>query len=78
VSSLPPVDRDAFQQLMSEQFVAELLLRGGKTPDEVAEDFGTRNAGVLNWLGDARQDEILKTGMQEANVDLSHWINEEE
>lgn len=78
MSNLPPVDRDAFQAHMSEQFVAHLLLRGDKTPDEVAREFGTHNAGVLAWLGEARQDEILRDGMREANVDLSHWINAKE
>jgi hypothetical protein len=77
MSEMLPVDRDVFQQRMSDNFVAELLLRGDKTPDEVATEFGTRNAGVLAWLGEARQDEILRFGMQEAGVDLSHWINAE-
>jgi hypothetical protein len=72
---LPPVDRDVFQQTVAENFLAALLLRGDKTPDEVAEEFGERNSGVLAWLGKDRQDEILKSAMEAANVDLSHWIN---
>lgn len=75
MDSLPPVDRDVFQKKLSDQFIAELLLRGDKTPDEIVEEFGTKYSGVLAWLGEARQDEILKAGMREANVDLSHWIN---
>ena len=67
-------DRDKAQADLTTKFIGALLLRGGDTPDEVAERFGGRYAGTLRWLGKSRQDEILRVGMAEANVDLSHWL----
>lgn len=71
-------DRDKMQAELTEQFIAALFLRGGATPDEVTERFGKQYAGVLQWLGDTRQDQILQAGMKEANVDLSHWLGKGE
>lgn len=70
-------NKDATQAQLTQDFIGALLLRGGDTPDAVAERFGEQYAGVLRWLGEARQDEILRAGMREANVDLSHWLAKE-
>lgn len=69
-------DRDKAQASLTEQFIASLLCRGGDTPEEVAEQFARKWDDILRWLGNPRQDEIIKAGMREANVDLSHWLGE--
>ena len=67
-------DRDAVQRQLTEQFIADLLARGDDTPDQICERFAEQHDGQLQWLGEARQDEILRAGMRETGVDLSHWL----
>lgn len=70
------VDRDHLQQELSDEFLAAMLLRGGDTPETVVERFVGQYSPLLQYLGEDRQDQILKRAQDEAHVDLSQWINQ--
>lgn len=69
-------DRDAAQKALTDDFVAALLLRGGDEVATVVERFANQYAGILSWLGDRREDEILRAAMQETGIDLTPWLEE--
>ena len=70
-------DRDHTQRELQKDFIVAMLLRGDTTPDDIVVSFGRQYAGVLKWLGDVRQDDMLREAMKQCDVDLSHWINKE-
>ena len=71
-------DKDKTQKTLSEEFQLMLLLR---TPDQtiqgIIDTFVERNRPQLEWLGNARQDDMLREAQASCNVDLSEWIGEE-
>ena len=72
-----PPDRDHTQRVLTRKYIAELLLRGEKTPDQVTKEFALKWEGQLSWLGTERQDQILRDAMQVVNVDLSQWLEKD-
>lgn len=70
-------DRDKAQSIMRDEFIMALLLRApGVTPERVVEEFGKANSGILNWLGESRQGEILRDAQESTGIDLSHFLVE--
>lgn len=71
-------DKDKTQKTLSEEFQLMLLLR---TPDQtiqgIIDEFVAHNEPQLEWLGTARQDDMLREAQASCNVDLSQWITQE-
>lgn len=70
-------DRDRVQYLLTAMFISELQSHPDLTPDQITETFGKQYEEQLSWLGEDRQDAMIKDAMQQTSIDLSHWLGKE-
>jgi hypothetical protein len=71
-------DPDKVQDLLSGWFVYALVSRKGDvTPDSIVHQFAKLHAGTLHWIGETRQDNILKEATKHTGIDFSHLLNKE-
>lgn len=70
-------DKDYIQRELSDEFVGAMLLRGGDSIETVIQRFTSHYEQLLDYIGEARQDDILKRAQTECRVDLSQWIGQE-
>lgn len=72
------INKDHVQRELTLDFIALLLQRGNKTPDEITEQFGIDCDGILSWLGNTRQDVMIADAMAMTGINLTHWLEEKQ